>query len=154
LTLKPSDEHFPDYLYWYHFANASQQPTMATSSFFQFAGVSPDNPAQQFADQRLHAMLKQTDDRLKDNQWLAGPEFTAADVMSVYGLSTQRYFGPQVSLAPYQHIVRWLKDCSQRDGYKRAMAAGDPDMEPMIGADPQEKSLFDGGVNNDHWQKK
>ena len=89
-----------------------------------------------------------------DNKWLAGSEFTAADIMSVYGLTTQRYYGPQVSLVEYKNILRWLQDCSQRDGYKRAMEKGDPEMQPLIGAEPPQKSFFPDGVNNDHWKKK
>jgi glutathione S-transferase len=153
LALKPDDPHFSDYCYWYHFANASQQMAMQVSMFLDFAGLPDGNVAKQVGIQRLHAALQQTDDRLKDNKWLAGPEFTAADVMSVYGVSTQRYFGPQVSLAEYPNILRWLKDCSERPGYKRAMQAGDPDMEPLIGAKPPSKSLLQGGVKNDFWKK-
>ena len=123
----------------YHFANASQQATMIVSMFMQLAEVPDDKPPKQFADEHLHKMLQQTDDRLKDNKWLAGLEFTAADIMSVYGITTQRYFGPQVSLAPYNNILRWLQDCSQRDGYRRTLDAGDPEMKPLIGADPQRR---------------
>ena len=126
---------------------------MITSMFVQLSGAPDDSPAKQFADQRLHKMLEQTDDRLKDNKWLAGPEFTAADVMSVYGLTTQRYFGPQVSLAPYQNILRWLQDCAARPAYKKALEAGDPEMKPLLDADAPAKSLLDGGVNNEHWKK-
>ena len=155
LALKEDDQHFADYLYWYHFANASQQPTMGVSMFLTLAALPADHFANQIGHQRLHAMLQQTDDRLKDNKWLAGPEFTAADIMSVYGLTTQRYFGPQVSLGSYPNILRWLKDCSERDGYKRAMVAGDPEMEPLIGAEPPARSLLDGGVDeNTAWKKK
>lgn len=69
---------------------------MVTSMFLAAAQLSPDVMIQQFADQRLHAGLKLMDDRLKRNKWLAGDEFTAADMISVYPVTTQRYFGPLV----------------------------------------------------------
>lgn len=154
-ALKPNDPHFHDYLYWFNYANATQMPAMVTLMFLVFAGLAEDNIAMQFGQQRLHAMLQQTDDRLKDSQWLAGSEFTAADIMSVYGLTTQRYFGPQVSLKQYSSILRWIKDCSERPAYKKAMEAGDPEMEPLIGADAPSKSVLNGGVKeNDFWQRK
>ena len=74
----------------------------------------------------------------------------ACSIMSVYGLTTQRYFGPQVDLAPYKNILRWLQDCSQRDGYKKAMQAGDPEMKPLLDAEPPSKSFFPDGVKNNH----
>lgn len=154
LALKPEDPHFPDYLYWYHFANATQQPTMQVCMVLQLTGLPADHMAKQIGNQRLYDMLKQTDERLKNNKCLAGPEFTAADIMSVYGITTQRYFGPAVSLAGYPNVLRWLKDCSVRDGYKRAMEAGDPEMKLMIGADPPSGSLLQGGVVNDIWKQK
>lgn len=154
LALKPDDAHFHDYLYWLHYSNATQQMTMQVVMFLGFAGLAEDNVATQVGNQRLHAMLQQTDDRLQDNKWLAGPVFTAADIMSVYGLTTQRYFGPQVGLEPYPNIVRWLKDCSERAGYKRAMEAGDPEMHLLMEAKAPSKSLLNGGVHDDFWRKK
>jgi glutathione S-transferase len=109
---------------------------------------------QQFANQRLDAGLKLMNERLQESQWLAGDEFTAADVMSVYAVTTQRYFGPQVSLAPYSGILRWLKDCSSRPAFQRAMEKGDPEMKLLLGAEPPEKSLLsEDGVKSDHWKK-
>lgn len=152
LALKPDDKHFADYLYWYHYSNGTAQPAMTSSLFLSF--TEGDNMGKQFANARLHASLKHVDTRLKDNKWLAGPEFTAADVMSVYGYTTQRYWVP-VSLVDYPNIVRWLKDCAAREGYKRAMEKGDPDMEPMLAPEGPKVSMFEaGGTKSDHWKKK
>ena len=127
---------------------------MVVSMFKAQAEVPDEKPTKQFADERLNYMLQQTDDQLKDNNWLASPVFSVADIMSVYGVTTQRYFGPQVSLAPYQNILRWLGDCSQRKGYKRAMQAGDPEMQPLLGPDAPKTSMFEaGGTTIDFWKK-
>ncbi|KJY02404.1 hypothetical protein TI39_contig54g00013 [Zymoseptoria brevis] len=75
------------------------QANFVTSMFVNNSGLAPDHPMQHFADQRLEAGLKLMDDRLKENKWLAGEEFTAADVMSVFSVTTQRYFGPQGQLS-------------------------------------------------------
>lgn len=118
------------------------------------AGVEPDAPMQQFATGRLEAGLKHMADRLRNHKWLAGEAFTAADVMSVYTLTTQRYFGPQISLAPYQSILRWLKYCSERPAYQRAMEKGDPEMKLLLGAEAPVKGMMElGGVASDHWTK-
>lgn len=96
--------------------------------FIEGSNLPQDSRMLGFATQRLHGALKVMDDRLKDNKWLAGDEFTAADTMSVYSVTTQRYFGPQVSLKEYPNIVRWLKDCAERPAYQKAMEKGDPEM--------------------------
>ncbi|KAK1063631.1 hypothetical protein LTR74_009375 [Friedmanniomyces endolithicus] len=106
------------------------------------------------ADKRLHVALKQLDDRLGESKWLAGAEFTAADIMTVYCISTQRYYGLG-SLAGYGNVLRYLRDCGGREGYRRAMEKGDPEMEPLLGAEAPGKSLIElGGVESDVWKKR
>ena len=100
--------------------------------FLSGAQLSPENPMQGFANQRIHAAYQLMDDHLASNKWLAGDEFTAADTMSVYPVTTQRYWGPQISLEKYPNILRWLKDCSARPAYQRAMEKGDPDMVSFV----------------------
>jgi glutathione S-transferase len=108
-----------------------------------------------FATQRLNATFKLVDNRLASNKWLAGEDFTAADIMSVYILSTQRYFGPRVSLAAYSNILRWLKDCGDRPAYKRAMEKGDPEMQTLLGAEAPSQAMFEaGGSKSNHWKKQ
>lgn len=102
-----------------------------TSMFLAGANVSEDNQMLGFATQRLNAALKIMDDRLKETKWLAGDEFTAADTMSLYPVTTQRYWA-KVGLEKYPNILRWIKDCSERPAYKKAMEKGDPDMVSFI----------------------
>ncbi|CAK3984725.1 glutathione S-transferase [Lecanosticta acicola] len=154
LALAPDHKNFADYLYWKDFANSSLQATLTTSMFVELSDTSPEHMVRQFAEQRLQAALKHMDDRLRENQWLAGEEFTAAETMSVYSLTTQRYFGPRVSLKPYGNLLRWIKDCSERPAYKRAMEKGDPEMKLLLEAEPPEKTLMDsGGVESGAWKK-
>ena len=49
------------------------------------------------------------DKQLETNKYLAGPELTAADVMTLYTVTTQRYWGPQLDLTPYKNILRWVQ---------------------------------------------
>ena len=81
---------------------------------------------------REHA-LKLLDERLGGNEWLAGKEFTAADVMNVVSLSTLRIFVPY-GLESYPNIVSYLQRVGEREGYKSAMEKGDPGFEPILGA--------------------
>jgi glutathione S-transferase len=75
--------------------------------------------------------------------------------MSVYSLTSKRYFGPLVSFKEYPNVVRYLKDIGDRPAYQRAMEKGDPDMKLLLGAEPPEKTLIQaGGVKSDFWRKK
>lgn len=154
LCKKYGDEGYVDYVYWFHYANAGLQPAMVGSMFLMHSALSEDDKTKAWAKQRLDSALKLMDDWLRDNKWLAGEDFTAADIMSVYPLTTQRYFGPNVSLGAYPNILRYLKDVSERPGYKRAMEKGDPDMKLLVGAEAPETTLItEGGIESGIWRK-
>ena len=73
--------------------------------------------------------------------------------MTVYSLTTQRYYGV-ANLTPYKHILRYLQDCAGREGYQRAMEKGDPEMAPLLGAEPPAMSLIAaGGTTSNLWKK-
>jgi glutathione S-transferase len=75
--------------------------------------------------------MQLVDARLREATYLAGGEFTAADVMSVFSLTTMRLFQP-VDLRPYPGILAYLRRIGERPAYRRAMAKGDPDLVPML----------------------
>nr|POE86608.1 glutathione s-transferase 3 [Quercus suber] len=153
--LKPGHPNYAEYLYWFHYSNANLQSNMITSMFLSHANAPEGTMILQFASQRLHASLQLYDDRLKSNKWLAGDEFTAADIMSVYPLTTQRYFGPpNLSLKEYPNMLRWLQDCAARPAYQSAMQKSDPEMQLLLDAEPPAKGLMElGGVTSDAWKK-
>ena len=62
---------------------------------------------------------------------LAGKEFTSADIMIGFSLTTMRYFMPY-DLARCPNIVRYLARIAQRPAYRRAMEKGDPGFTPML----------------------
>lgn len=155
LAVKPGQPNYADYLYWFHFANGTALPAMQDAMFIGFVQGEGGEMVKGMADTRVKAAHRHIDERLKDNKWLAGEEFTAADVMSVYNYSTQRLWGPQVDLSPYPNIVRWLKECSERPAYQKAMEKGDPEMELCLGAEPPAFEMFKiGGTNGKDWKKK
>jgi glutathione S-transferase len=154
LAPKLGDNNYVDFLYWYHYANATLQPSMTTAMFMGLAGLPADGPMTDMIEKRLDGVLKHIDDGLAKNKWLSGDELTAADIMTVYSLTTQRYFGPLVSLKPYGNIVRYLSDVGQRQTYKSAMEKGDREMELLLKADAPSKTLFaTGGTDSDAWKK-
>ncbi len=130
----PDASNYADYLYWLHFANGTLQLSTSRNMFMRMAKVPADNPIMQACVGRREHAVRLLDDRSKENEWLAGKEFTAADIMTVVSLTTLRLFMPY-SLEPYPHVLRWLERVGEREGYRRAMGKGDPGLEPLLGAE-------------------
>ena len=131
LALGPTHPDFAQYLYWFHFANANLQPNMGRNMVLCRLDLAPDNPTLVGMRGRLERALDLVETRLGDADHLAGREFTAADIMTVFSLTTMRNFLP-LDLAPYAHIRAYLRRIGERDAYQRAMHKGDPDMAPML----------------------
>ena len=77
---------------------------------------------------RAYAM---TESRLGEAKWFAGDEFTAADIMMLFPLTTMRAFAPR-DLTPYPNIRAYLARVGERPAYQRAAKKGDPDLVPML----------------------
>lgn len=131
LARGPDHPDFVPYLYWLHFANGTLQPTMIRNLTLRRARV-PDDDATVLAMRgRLDRAFGHVEARLGEADHLAGGELTAADVMTVFSLTTMRLFLP-VDLAPYPAIRAYLQRIGARDAYRTAMRKGDPDMEPLL----------------------
>lgn len=127
----PDDPDFAPFLYWFHFANGNLQPVIGRLMMVGRAELAPDHPLLRAMRKRLDRVLALMEARLGHVPFLAGAAFTAADVMTVFSLTTMRLFQP-FDLAPYPHILGYLQRIGARPSYRRAMAKGDPDLEPML----------------------
>ena len=133
LAVKPGEAGYADYLYWFHFANGTLQPTAARIMNLVRVDPSPANAPLRSAKDRFDLILGTLETRLGAASYLAGAELTAADIMSVFTLSTMRTFLP-FDLSAYPNILAYLKRIGAREGYQRAMAKAEPGFTPMLGA--------------------
>lgn len=148
------EEGYADYLYWFHWSNGTFQALLNRFTFFEIGQIPEDNAAYKWSMAGLDQMLGLLNEHLAQNKWLAGRDFTTADIMAVFSLTTKRYFGPLVSYAKYPNILRYLKDIGERPAYQRAMEKGDPEMKLLLDAEAPLKSLvLAGGVGSDIWKK-
>jgi glutathione S-transferase len=131
LALGPDHPDFAHYLYWFHFSNGNLQPVMGRNMLLSRLRLPADDPMLVSTRGRLDRALGLVENRLSSVEFLAGSEFTAADIMSIFSLSTMRYFYP-VDLKPYPHILAYLKRVSARPAYQKAMQAGDPGMTLLL----------------------
>ena len=132
-SVKPGDAGYADYLYWFHFANGTLQPTAARIMNLERVDPSPANAPLQSAKARFELILSTIEARLGTVPYLAGAELTAADTMSVFSLTTMRLFRPS-DLSGFPNILAYLQRIGARDGYRRAMAKAEPGFTPLLGA--------------------
>jgi glutathione S-transferase len=130
LSAAPEAANYADYLYWLHFANGSFMPAFMMELVVKVLGGG-DTAATQALRSRLDHAYDLLEQRLGLVPWLAGAEFTAADIMMVFGLTTGRLFVPR-DLSPYSNILAYLQRVGERPAYRRAMSEADPQLSPQL----------------------
>jgi glutathione S-transferase len=131
LVPPPDHPDFAPYLYWFHFANGTLQPSMGRNMFLRRLNLAEDNPVLLAMQERLDRALNHVEERLGQAAYFAGSEFTAADIIMVFSLTTMRYFLP-LDITPYPNILAYLARISQRPAYQTAMKKGDPGMALLL----------------------
>jgi glutathione S-transferase len=127
LAVTADRPNFADYLFWFHFANGTMMPSEMIQLIFRMQGTKEANPLTERSE-RAFALIER---RLGVVPYLAGQEFTAADIMMLFPLSTMRMFS-QRDLSGLPHLRTYLKRIGERPAYQRAMTKGDPGMPPML----------------------
>lgn len=129
LALGPTHKNFADYLYWFHFSNATLQPSIFRRAMLRGAIPNASSDLRYLgAVDRVKKALGHMNERLLANEWLAGEEFTAADVMTGWCVTTMRKFEP-IDLSEYKGILAWVNRFSQREAYRTAMGKSDSELE-------------------------
>ena len=130
-SVMPGAPAYAEYVYWFHFVNGTLQPALGRNLVLRRAGVAADSSAAFSTVERQHRALMAVDARLRENPYLAGEAFTAADMMIVFSLTTMRYFIP-FDLAPYLNVLDYLQRVGARPAYRAAMEKGDPGMDLLL----------------------
>src|SRR3974390_198534 len=130
-AVAPNQPNYPDYVYWFHSSNGSLQPSIGSDQLLARAGVAKDSPMIAIMKNRQNRVLSLVESRLAQTPYLAGNDLTAADIMTVFTLTTMRYFAP-FDLTPYPPILAYLQRIGARPAYRAAMQKGDPDMAPLL----------------------
>ena len=135
LAVEPGKPGFAEYLYWFHFANGTLQPAVMQNWSLERADPFEQSAPRQASKQRLDLALSLLDQRLADAPYLAGPQLTAADIMTVFSLTTMRLF-KAYDLAPWPNLLGYLQRIGARPAYQRAMQRAEPGLTPLLGALP------------------
>jgi len=128
LRIAPGKPGYADFVYWYHYSNGGLMPAAMQVLMTAFSGAS-EGPFMDMMRGRLQRHLGMIDARLAKNEWLAGPEFTAADILCHFPFGTMSHF-LQVDYAAYPHIRAWLDRLGARPAYRAAMKAAGHTHDP------------------------
>lgn len=129
LVVVPDAPNYGDYLFWFHYANGSMLPRQTSAMGPQATGE--ETPRAKFMRERRETSWRLVEERLGEVPYFAGPEFTAADIINVFGLTTMRAFAPW-DLSGSPNTLAYLQRIAQRPAYRSAMRKGDPKMTPML----------------------
>lgn len=124
--LMPGPGH-PDYaafLFWHHYANGSVMPAFMMDMVSKSAGLPP---LTRRTDQAF-ALLEQ---RLGDATWLAGDEFTTADILMLFPLTRGRAFS-QRDISDMPNLLAYLQRIGARPAFRTAMEKAEPNMPPKL----------------------
>lgn len=128
LAVAPSEPAYPDYLFWFHFANGSLMPAAMTGLVAGLLGDGGDNAIVDSLRGRLDRGWALIEARLGETPYLAGEAFTAADIISLFPLTTMRLFAPR-DISPYPNVRSYLARIAGRPAFRRAMEKADPGFE-------------------------
>jgi len=136
LAPKPGTPEHLDYVYWLHYAEGTLMPLLVMKLIFgrlnkspmplplrPFAGLIAMGVQQKFLNPRLTSNLAFIDAELGKKEWLAGKDFSAADVMMSFPLEAADARG---GLGDYPNIVKFVKRIHAMPGYKKALERGGP----------------------------
>lgn len=124
LALEPDSPDYAQYLYWFHFAESTLMPALVGEIMAQFGGIEADHPFRVSARARIAQLMAFTDARLAAVPFVAGDQFTAADVMMTFPFTMTRQFVP-VDVEGHPHIAAYVERMEARPGYQRCRAIVD-----------------------------
>ncbi len=129
LTVHPQQHNYPEYLYWMHFNNNVLGLFFAKSALRAGAHGPDADRIGGLIQRREEKYFKFLDNRLAASPYLAGAEFTCADVMVMFQLTTAVLFGGR-TIDDLPNAISYVRRIESRPAYIRAMAIAGPKAVP------------------------
>ena len=130
LTVRPDQSNYADYLYWMHFNNNILGLFFAKSAL----GAGGQGNSAGLTDTVVRRREKQyynfLNARLGESPYLAGPDFTCADVMVMFPLTSLPLFGGR-AIDDLPNVVSYVRRQEARPAYIKAMAIAGPNATPV-----------------------
>lgn len=127
LSVKPDDSNYPHYLFWMQFNN-NLQSTLFIKLAFQTLGAAPgeDNPMMATTQRREDGIYRALEQRLGESEYLGGPQFSCADIMSMFNLTSLGMLGARAIDDKLPNTRAYVERVTARPAYKKAMSIAGP----------------------------
>ncbi len=118
-TLIPDDPIKRARVYeWMQFHASDIGATLFNALYLQLRSLLGLSLAAAVLRKRAHGLYRHFEDQLARHAFIAGPEYTIADVIVLPGALAQ-----ENRLRGYRHLSRWLQELKQRPAVKQGLAA-------------------------------
>jgi glutathione S-transferase len=129
-TVGPSQRNYEDYLDWMQFNNNVQGLFFAKHALSDVEVSTPNSDRMRtLIARREEGYYRHLDARLATSPYLAGSEFTLADVMVMFNIAELPLFGGR-SCDDLPNVVAYGKRIGERPAYQKAMAVAGPAAKP------------------------
>jgi glutathione S-transferase len=127
LSIHPGDPDYPNYLYWMQFNN-NLQSVLFIKIAFQSAGGEPgtDNPMMTTTARREDGIYRALEQRLGESDYLGGPQFSCADIMAMFNLTSLAMLGAREIDEKLPNTRAYVERVAARPAYQKAMAIAGP----------------------------
>ncbi len=125
LSVQSDDPNYPHYLYWMQFNNNAQSAFFVRLAIQMAGGEETDNMVLTTARRREEGLYHQLDARVAEVEYLAGSQFSCADIMSLFNLTSLAQFGGR-TIDDLQNAQAYVDRITARPAYQKAMAIAGP----------------------------
>lgn len=127
LSVPVESPDYPHYLYWMQFNNNLQAALFITRAFNTAdPGVAEKNPVFVTMSRRIDGLYNALEQRLGEAEYLGGDEFSCADIMSAFNLTSLVPLGARVVDDSLPNTKAYMQRILARPAYQKAMAIAGP----------------------------
>ncbi|MDZ7785386.1 MAG: glutathione S-transferase [Halioglobus sp.] len=127
LSVPVDDPDYPHYLFWMQFNN-NLQSVLFIKVAVQSTGVDlgEDNLMLTTTRRREEGLYRALEERLGESAWLGGPEFSCADIMSAFNLTSLGMLGAREIDDSMPNTRDYVERVTARPAYQKAMSIAGP----------------------------
>jgi glutathione S-transferase len=128
LSVGVESPDYPHYLYWMQFNN-NLQTTLFIKMAYESAGGEPgaDNLMMTTTLRREDGLYRALEQRLGESEYLGGQEFSCADIMSLFNLTSLAMLGARAIDDSMPNTKAYIERVSARPAYQKAMSISGPE---------------------------
>jgi len=127
LSVPVDSADYPHYLYWMQFNNNLQAALFIKLAFMTSnPEAAQKNPVFITMSRRAEGLYAALEQRLSQSAYLGGPEFSCADIMSAFNLTSLGRLGARAVDDSLPNTKAYLQRILSRPAYQKAMAIAGP----------------------------